>query len=252
MLTCDDLYKTELRRIELMQEHPILSQLERALNDAAPSAATVLRFAWALEPFVVAFHYYNVTFLPAVFRGKSKLHTAIRAHASKDARHMTWYYQDLRHLGQATRPHAVNCLAARIVPALEKLLAELVEHGQELACLAAIESVEETGAVFFKACADAASTIGGGKLTFFAQRHSDNETGSLLDEHAGYGLPEYLAEHNPGQDELKYAIEAVNVVFDLFTELLDDLADESGAPGLIPAARVSVAHAMTAHAQALS
>lgn len=252
MLTKDDLYKTELRRIELMQEHPILDALERAVNQAAPTATDVFPFAWALEPFVVAFHYYNATFLPTVFRGNSKLHNAIRGHAKEDAKHMTWYYQDLQHMGQATKPHAVNCLSARIIPALEKLIGKLVESEQELACLAAIESVEETGAVFFKECADAANAIGDKKLRFFAQLHFDNETGSLLGNHAGYGLPEYLAEHAPTQDELKSAIEAVNVVFDLFTELLDDLVDGAGTSAVIPAARVSVAHAMTARAKALS
>lgn len=229
MLTKADVFDTERKRIQTMQRHPILAAIGRAVEAESPTAASVFPFAWKLEPFVVAFHYYNATFLPTVFNGGSRLHQAIRGHAKEDAQHMTWYYQDLEDLGQAPRPHAVHCVQARVIPALEKLLSQFVSAGQPLACLAVIEAVEETGVVFFKACADAANAIGAHALRYFAQLHFDNETGSMLGEHAGYGLPEYFDEHQPGESEFKAAIGAIETVFDLFTEMLDDLV--RGFPG---------------------
>lgn len=217
-----ELFAHEWALIERFRGLPILQRIREAAAAPDASAASVFEFAWALEPFVVAFHHYNATFLPSAFGGSSKLHQAIRGHAAEDSKHLNWYYRDLRHLGQGRRPHRMDCAAARVVPGIQKCLAEMTARGCALACLAAIEAVEETGAVFFKACADASNAIASG-MTYFGQVHLDSETGSLLGQHAGYGLAELISESSPTPTDLQLAKQAMERVFQLFTDMLNDL-----------------------------
>ena len=155
------------------------------------------------------------------------LHKAIRGHAAEDDKHLEWYYDDLVFLNQDRKPHMINCPSARVVTGIEKLLSVMKSDGNDLGCLAAIESVEETGAVFFKECADASNAISDRNLKYFSQIHFDRETGSLLGTHTGYGLKEYLSEHDPTQDQIYRAMDAIDFVFKLFTQMLDDIACEA-------------------------
>lgn len=224
-----ELFDHEWALIERFRALPILRMIRQAAAGPNASATDVFRFAWALEPFAVAFHHYNDVFLPSAFCGSSKLHQAIRGHAAEDTKHLNWYYRDLRQLGQGKRPHLTDCPAARVVPGIQKCLAEMAAHQSDLACLAAVEAVEETGAVFFKACADASNAIAAGSMTYFGQLHLDSETGSLLGQHAGYGLADLMSESNPTPADMTLAKQALDRVFQLFTDMLNDLAAHQSA-----------------------
>ncbi len=226
MTVLNDIFSHELQQIEKFKKLSILDLIKQAAADLR-SAPEIFKFAWALEPFAVSFHHYNSTFLPAVFDGDSMLHKAIRGHAAEDDKHLEWYYDDLVFLNQDRKPHMINCPSARVVTGIEKLLSVMKSDGNDLGCLAAIESVEETGAVFFKECADASNAISDRNLKYFSQIHFDRETGSLLGTHTGYGLKEYLSEHDPTQDQIYRAMDAIDFVFKLFTQMLDDIACEA-------------------------
>lgn len=198
------------------------------MQDTSIEPRQRLSFAPCLAPFAMAFGELN----KSVFRDDptdDPIQKLINTHTREDDRHWLWYLEDLQRLGlnQPVKMNdALRFLWSEETQASRHLVYELYRltyQATPIQKLVAIECIEATGNVMSTVVLQVEREIRpslGKELIYFGEIHLLAETGHAT---GSDDIENFLKSIQLSEKEQQQAFESVEIVFEAFTNLIQNL-----------------------------